>query len=309
MKVFVLGATGTAGRSTLPVLLAAGHDVYAHARSEAGRQWISTMQATPAVGDSSDPARLRTWLKGCDAVIDLRVSVPDAAHAPFPWAWREYARLRGRECGTVVDAALDTGVHRVVRDTVTMTYDDGGDTWLDESHPTRASGALAANLTAEHHLARFTAAGGSGVVIRFGGFYGPHDEFSKEVIAAALKGRSLVLGPAAGWTSATHTADLGSALAGALTAPAGVYNAVDDEPLTRRELHQLLASAAGRPVHPYPAWTSRLASGPVRSLARSHRVSNAKLRTLGWRPSVPSRRQGWLDAFERSTRIQTKIDD
>lgn len=299
MKVLVLGATGSAGRSTLPLLLAAGHDVHAHARSDTGHRWIATLGATPVRGDSSDPARLRTWLRGCDAVIDLRVRVPEPAHAPLPWAWRDYARLRGRECGVLVDAALDAEVSRVVRDTVTMTYDEGDDAWLDESFPTRASGALAANLVAEHHLARFTAFGGSGVVIRCGGFYGPHDEFSKEVMAAARKGRSLILGPAAGWTSAIHTADVGRALAAALTAPAGIYNAVDDEPLTRRELHDLLADAAGRTVRPYPAWTVRLTSGPVRSLARSHRVTNAKLRDLGWRPSIPSRRQGWPDVFAR----------
>lgn len=301
MKIFVLGATGTAGRSTLPLLLADGHEVRAHARSDAGRRWIATLGATPVEGDSFDPGLLRTWLRGCEAVIDLRVSVPDAARAALPWAWHEYARLRGAECGVVVDAALDADVSRVVRDTVTMTYDDGSDTWLDESYPTRASGALAANLTAEQHLARFSAAGGSGVVIRFGGFYGPDDEFSNDVIAAARKGRSLVLGPAAGWTSAIHTDDVGPALAAALTAPAGIYNAVDDEPLTRRDLLDLLSDAAGRTVSPYPSWTARLAPSPVRSLSRSHRVSNARLRTLGWRPTVPSRRQGWPEAFARQT--------
>lgn len=297
MKILILGASGVAGRSVTPLAVAAGHDVLAHVRSDTARSWAATLGATTVEGDPSDPARLRSWLRGCDAVIDLRVRVPDAAHASLPWAWREYARLRGRGCGEVVDAALAAGVPRVVRDTVTMTYADGGDRWLDETSPTRASGALAANLTAEGHLARLTAAGGDGVALRFGGFYGPDDEFSRELIAAARKGRSLVIGPPEGWTSATHTADIGPALMTALAAPAGVYNAVDDEPMTRHDLIGVLAEAAGRPVRPFPAWTARLAASPVRSLTRSHRVSNARLRGLGWLPSVPSRREGWPAAW------------
>ncbi len=299
MKILILGATGVAGGSVLPRLLSAGHDVLAHARSASRAGQLLQLGARPVLGDSFDPACLREWMCGADAVIDLRVQVPDARRALLPWGWQRYARLRGAECGKVVDAAIATGVPRVVRDTVTMTYADGGDRWLDERQPTHAGGHLAANLTAEAHLARLTAAGGQGVAVRFGGFYGPSDEFSQETMAAARRGRSLALGDPAGYTSAVHTDDIGSALLVGLSAPGGVYNAVDDEPMTRAALSKLMAEAVGRAgLKAYPAWLAATASSPIRALTRSQRVSNRLLKSLGWQPTVPTRRTGWPQAFE-----------
>lgn len=297
MRVIILGASGVAGRSLVPHLLSLGHDVTVQARTMARLQMLVDAGGTPFPGDASDPQTLRTMLQGHDAVYDLRVSVPKTSRAALPGSWRRYAELRGRGSGQVVDAALDVGVPRVIRDTVTMVYAPGGNTWIDESHPVRAHGSLAANLVAERQLARLTSAGGEGVAVRFGGFYGADDPFSRDVIAMAMTGRSLLTGAPTGWTSAIHTMDVGTALASVLNAPAGIYNAVDDDPLTRRELLGVLADASGRALRSMPRWTAWLASTPVRSLSRSHRVSNARLRSLGWRPLVASRRDGWPAAF------------
>ena len=301
MKVKVLGATGTAGRAAIPVLVAAGHDVFGHARTDSAAAAVAVLGDTPVRADTDDPDELRAMLTGADAVVDLRVAIPPATRAALPLAWREYARLRDTGTGLVVDAALRAGVQRVIHDTVTMVYADGGDAQLDEDSPVDATGALVANLAAERHLARLSAAGGTGVALRFAQFYGPDDRFSRELMSAARRGRALLAGRPEGWTSALHTDDVGQAVLVALTAPAGFYNVVDDEPLRRRDVLDLLAQSAARTVRPFPAWTSSLASAPVRALARSQRVSAARFRALGWRPSVPSRRQGWPEAFAAFT--------
>jgi nucleoside-diphosphate-sugar epimerase len=298
MKVTVLGATGSAGRSALPALSAAGHEVLAHARTDAGAEMVASLGATAVRGDTDALEVLRDMITGCDAVIDLRVAIPPASRAPLPWAWREYSRLRGIGAGTLVEAALAARVPQLVHDTVTMVYADGGDELLDEDSRVLAPGALQANLLAERHLARFTASGGVGVALRFGAFYGPHDEFSRDLIGAARRGRGMVVGAPDAWTSAVHTDDVGPALLVALTAPAGVYNVVDDEPLRRRDLLAVLAEAAGiSRVRPLPSWTVRAAAAPVRAITRSQRVSAARFRALGWQPTVPSRRDGWPRAF------------
>ncbi|HXV93109.1 MAG TPA: NAD(P)-dependent oxidoreductase [Pseudonocardia sp.] len=299
MRILVLGATGVAGRSLLPPLLDAGHDVRAHVRSAGNEPMIRGLGARPLHGDPEDRATLTGWLSGCDAAVDLRVAIPPPSRAALPAAWRRYRHLRDTATGLLVDAAVDAGVPRLVHDTVTMVYADGGDAVIEEDHPVDAPGALAANLAAERHLGRFSQSGGTGVALRFGAFYGPSDEFSRSLVRAARAGRALVVGPPQGWTSAIHTDDVGPALLAALSAPPGVYNVVDDEPLRRSELLEILASAAGRPgLRRYPEWTTRLAAAPVRALARSHRVS-ARLftETTGWRPRVPGRRAGWPQVF------------
>lgn len=306
MRVVVLGATGTAGRSAVPVLVAAGHQVLAHSRSDDGAARLAAAGATPLRGDSDDVATLRSWLTGADAAIDLRVSVPSPSRAMNPRAWHEYTRLRGRASAVLVDAALLADVPRVIRDTVTMVYADGRSTPLDEDSPLDAHGALAANLAAETHVERLTAVGGTGVVLRFAPFYGPDDEFSRALMAAARRGRVPLLGPLDGWTSAVHTDDVGPALLHALSAPAGIYNVADDEPLTRRVLLAVLADAAGlRRVRPLPRSLGHLAPAPLQSLTRSHRVDASRFRALGWRPTVRTRRSGWPRAFAAAAAATT----
>jgi nucleoside-diphosphate-sugar epimerase len=302
MKLFVLGGTGVAGRATLRHLR--GHDVSALARTpEAGRA-VEAAGARPVSGDPDDPAQLRRWLDGVDAAIDLRVRIPTPGRAVLPGAWREYVRLRDTAAGRLVDAAIDVGTPRVVHDTVSMVYADGGDTWLDEDAAVDAPGFMAANLACEAHLGRLSAAGGVGVALRFAQFYGPDDEYSRQVVAQARRGRALVLADLASYSSAIHTEDVGAAVALAATAPglaAGIYNVADDEPLRHGELVAVLSEAAGRPVRPPPAWLTRLVPGAIgTALTRSNRVRNAKFRAAtGWRPSVPSRRTGWPAVFCR----------
>ena len=81
----------------------------------------------------------------------------------------------------------------------------------------------------------------------------------------------------------------------ALVLPSGVYNVVDDQPVTHRELVDALADAAGAP-HPRlpPAWATVLTGLVGRLLARSQRISNRKLRGASdWAPRYPSVREGY----------------
>ena len=91
--------------------------------------------------------------------------------------------------------------------------------------------------------------------------------------------------------------DAASAAAAALDFDAGTYNVVDDEPVTRREYFDTLASALGLPPPKFPPlWTVHLLGSTGELLSRSLRISNRKLRRAsGWAPKVPSVREGWAD--------------
>jgi nucleoside-diphosphate-sugar epimerase len=276
--------------------------VRAHARSDAKAELVERLGAVPVRGNAEGDDLLR-WLPGTDAVVDLRISIPSTSRAVLPGSWREYQRLRGPVAGQLVDAAITAGVPRVVHDTVTMIYADGGDDVLTEDSPVDAPGHLHANVVTEQHLMRFTAAGGTGVALRFGQFYGPDDAYSLDLYRRARRGQALVVGQGQGWSSAIHTDDVGPAVAAALSVPAGVYNVVDDEPLRRSDLVAVLASAVGREkLRTPPSFLTSLAPAPVRALARSQRVSAERFRQVtGWRPSVPSRRSGLPQAASRSS--------
>jgi nucleoside-diphosphate-sugar epimerase len=299
MNILLLGGTGTAGRSTLPVLLAAGHTVSVHVRSDLAAARLQPLGVSAIRFDAEDPEALVSVLRGQDAVIDHRVSLPPTSRSILPGAWRSFQHLRDPALSLLVDAMIHAGVPRLVRDLVTFVYEDGGDAWLDEASPVSASGPMAANLLAEAHVSRLTAAGGQGVVLRCGLFYGPDDRMSVETMRLARRGAALLLGADAAWHSALYTGDVGTAVLAALRVAPGVYNVVDDEPLRRCELAALLAQSAGRRrIHRPPGLMVPLAGAAARVQARSHRISSQRFReATGWRPRVPTRREGWPAAF------------
>lgn len=237
-------------------------------------------------------------------MVDHRVQIPPSARAALPGAWRTFRYLRDQATAQLVEAMIEVEVSRLVRDVVSFVYADGGDRWLDEDSLVAASGPMAANLACEGLVARLTSAGGAGVILRCGLFYGPDDRMSAETVRLARRGFATVLGPEEAWHSALHTADVGPAVTAALEVPGGVYNLVDDEPFRRGDLVALLASCAGRSQlrrPPRVAVPLAGAAGPVQ--ARSQRVNAACFHDLtGWRPTVPSRRTGWPAAFTQQVR-------
>jgi nucleoside-diphosphate-sugar epimerase len=56
---------------------------------------------------------------------------------------------------------------------------------------------------------------------------------------------AIVLGRPDSYVSSIHLADAVAAVVAALRAPAGFFNIVDDEPLTKRAYAKALAAAAG----------------------------------------------------------------
>ena len=83
-------------------------------------------------------------------------------------------------------------------------------------------------------------------MLRLGLFYGPGAHHSERFLALARHHVVPLIGHPESYLSSIHLVDGGTAVAAALHVPAGTYNIVDDEPLTKREYAQALALAAGK---------------------------------------------------------------
>src|SRR5262245_15315775 len=157
-----------------------------------------------------------------------------------------------------------------------MIYPDRGAAWIDEGCPPDHFPMARANLAAEASANGFSAAGGAGVVLRFGWFYGPGARHSEEFFALARHHIAVMLGRPDGYVSSIHVADAGAAAAAALALPAGTYNVVDDEPLTKRCYADALAAAAGKAAWlRVPGRAALILGDRATSLTRSLRVRNA----------------------------------
>jgi nucleoside-diphosphate-sugar epimerase len=143
---------------------------------------------------------------------------------------------------------------------------------------------------------------GEGLVLRYGGFYGPGTAISlapDAVIAAAIRKRRFpVIGDGGGVAAHVHIDDAAAATAAAVERGGpGIYNVVDDEPAPVREWLPVLASALdAKPPRRVPRWLGRLAAGETATLmaTEARGASNEKAkRELGWKPRYASWRQGF----------------
>lgn len=152
---------------------------------------------------------------------------------------------------------------------------DGG--WVTEespAEPARETGRLLRE-TEELVVAQ------NGIVTRLAGIYGPGRSV---LLRKFFDGTAMIEGDGAKWINQAHRDDIASAIVHLIEARAlGIFNVNDDVPLAQRELYAWLAERFAQPLPP---------SGPI-DLNRKRgwtnkRVSNAKLRALGWAPRFPS---------------------
>jgi len=249
-----------------------------------------------------DRAALSEAFRGHDAVVNLATAMPSMATFVFRRAWRPTERVRIEGSGAVVDAALAAGVRRLVQESVSMIYPDRGDEWIDEAVEPDPVPNSKGNLAAEASAQRFSEAGGTGIVLRLGLFYGSGARHSEQFLTMARHHVVPLIGNPETYLSSIHVVDGGAAVAAALHVPAGTYNVVDDEPLTKRDFANALAFAAGkRPWVRGPGRLALLLGDRMASLTRSMRVSNRRFRAAsGWLPRYPSAREGWIATTERT---------
>jgi nucleoside-diphosphate-sugar epimerase len=139
-----------------------------------------------------------------------------------------------------------------------------------------------------------------GIVLRYGGFYGPGTsmEPGAEEYELVRKRKFPLVGNGAGVWSFIHVADAADATVAAIEhGRRGVYNVVDDEPAPVNVWLPTFAEQLGakRPMH-LPRFVGRLFAGEtgVIMMTELRGASNAKAkRELAWRPAHPSWRQGF----------------
>lgn len=297
MRCFVTGATGVVGRPVVRALVDAGHDVRAVARDDVKATGLRDAGADPVMVDLFDGPAIADAVVGSDAILHLATSVPPIARMARPSAWRDHNRLRTETTEHLLTAARAHGITRFVKESITFAYPDRGGDWIDESVALdRSITPLLPTIEGERLVQTFTDGGGSGVVLRFGLFYGPDARSTDEALRVARFRGSTVAGRSDAYLSSIHSDDAAAAVLAALVAPPGVYNAVDDEPLTRREYLDAFAAAFGLGrLRPTPGAALRVVGGSgAKALTASQRVSNARFReATGWAPRYRSAREGW----------------
>ena len=295
MKVFVTGATGVLGRFAVHALLGDGHQVTGVARGIDKARVARGAGATPAACvHLFDVEKLTEALRGFDVVCNLATHIPVGAAGLRRGSWRVNDRLRSEGSRTVAAAAEAAGVRRLVQESVSFLYTDGGEGWISETSPLSVTRALEPAAVAESNATSFASASREAVVLRFGSVVGD-DPATKWLLDRARAGRPIGFGQAESWAHLVHPEDAGTAVAAALNAPGGVYN-VGADPVRRGAMLGVFGEVVDRAsVGFLPRLVVKMAGERLEPLARSHRISSAKLHEVtGWKPAHPVFEPRWI---------------
>jgi 2-alkyl-3-oxoalkanoate reductase len=319
MRVFIAGATGAIGRRLVPRLIGAGHSVTGLTRTPAKAALLRELGATPVVADALDQRAIRAAVNAAhpDVIVHELTDLTGALDLRrFDRSFTNSNRLRTIGTDYLLTAAGDCGVKRIVAQSYCgWPYARSGghvkseDDPFDPNPPREQRWSLDAIRHLEEVVTK--AATPIGVVLRYGGFYGPDTGlFDVAVIEQFRKRRMPVIGGGTAWWSFIHIDDAADGTALAIAQGVGIYNIVDDDPAPVHDWLPATAAMLGAkpPLH-VPAWLARLLAGEhlVVMMTESRAGSNAKAkRELGWRPRHPSWRQGFAEVIGQQARLPAK---
>ena len=297
LRIFIAGASGTLGRRLVPQLVARGHHVTGTTRSRADA--LRALGAEPVVVDPLDADAIReAVLQARPDVVVHQLTALAGVGMTRNWdkAFALTNRLRTEGTDHLIAAARAAGARRLVWQSYAgwpyarvgskvKTEDDP----LDPEPPADARETLAAIRHLEEAV---TGSGLEGVVLRYGGFYGPGTSLDEggEHRDLIRKRRFPLAGAGTGVWSFVHIDDAAAATVSAIEGTAtGVFNVVGDDPAATAEWLPALARQLGAPPpRRLPGWLVRIAAGPqaYSLMTRQRGASNAKAkRELGWRPA------------------------
>ncbi len=308
MKIFIAGGSGVLGRRLVTRLVSGGHEVVAMTRSPGKTATLQELGAEGAVADALDrQAVIKALLRAEPEVVIHQLTALTGVSNLRNFD-REFAltnRLRTEGTDNLLEGARAAGARRFIAQSYGgWNYARGGaiakseEDYFDPSPPA----AQRQSLSAFRHLESAILGAGEieGLVLRYGGFYGPGTSIAHdgEVTELIRRRRLPIIGAGTGIWSFLHIDDAATATVAAVErGDPGVYNVADDDPAPVSDWLPALADAVGaKPPHRIPLWLGRLAAGEVTvsMMTQIRGISNVKAkRELGWSPWYPSYRDGF----------------
>lgn len=276
MARILIAGCGYVGQATADLFADAGWEVEGWTASAETAEKLSGKSYPVAAIDIGDPDQIARQSKSFDAVIHC-ASTRGGDVDLYRRVYRQgAANLLGRFTGSTILFTSSTSV-----------YAQKAGEWVTEesaAEPAHETGKILRE-TEELVLAR------RGIVARLAGIYGPG---RSALLKKFLSGEAIIDPETDRFVNQVHRDDIATALFLLLdrqSHSAGIYNVVDDEPLPQSACYHWLAKKLDRPLPSAGRSTSAAKRG-----RSNKRVSNARLKSLGWSPRYPV----FAEAMEKS---------
>ncbi|EDX82739.1 NAD dependent epimerase/dehydratase family [Synechococcus sp. PCC 7335] len=311
MKIFIAGASGTMGHALIPQLVKAGYAVTALSRTPQKLHALKQMGATPVLGDVFDRPHLNQLVADAapNVVIHQLTSLGNQAQDPFT----ETNRLRTEGTANLIHAAQRTSVQRFIAQSVAfLSQSPDGEltheaTLLYRDAPPPLRSVVEAVASLEHQVLSLTEM--TGVVLRYGHFYGPGTYYANDgvITTAVRQGLYPIVDQEAGTCSFVQIEDAATATVQAITqGSAGIYTIVDDAPVLMRQWlsdYSRLLQAPAPPVLSAEMARTQLDPVSLYFATQQQGAVNQKARqVLGWQP----RYSNWHVGFQAMLGAQPK---
>jgi nucleoside-diphosphate-sugar epimerase len=282
MRIFVAGASGAIGKRLVPLLVENGHEVVGTTRSPEKVGSLRAGGAEPAVVDLLDPEAVIAAVHSARPEVVVHEATALAATSltnmrKFDDEFAPTNRLRSEGTDHLLAAARAAGAYRFVAQSFAgWPYAREGGPVKSEDDPLDPNPpkAMRRTLAAIRHLETVVvgAEGIEGVVLRYGGLYGPGTSLSTgegDIYVDQIRKRRFPVVGGGGLWSFVHIDNAVSATLAAIErGTRGIYNIVDDEPAPVSEWLPALAMAVGaKPPHRSPPGSATFSS--VRQRSRS----------------------------------------
>jgi nucleoside-diphosphate-sugar epimerase len=307
-RVFVAGASGAIGKRLVPRLVEGGYEVFAMTRTRAKTDGLRAIGAAPVLADGLDRSAVMEAVMRSEPEVVIHEMTGLHGLTSVRNFDKQFAltnRLRTEGTDHLLEATRAAGARRFIAQSFgNWGYEPTRSRATTEEDPLNPNPPAnqRRSFAAVRHLERavLEAEGLEGLVLRYGGLYGPGTGLADDGDMTPLvrKRRLPIIGDGSGVWSFIHVDDAAAATVAAVErGDPGIYNIVDDEPAPASEWLPELARALGAPPPRHlPVWLGRLAAGDaaVSMFTRIQGSDNSKAkRELGWTPRYASWREGF----------------
>jgi nucleoside-diphosphate-sugar epimerase len=276
MPRILIAGCGYVGQATADLFHAAGWDVEGWTASEESRAALSAKPYPSCQVDISNCDQVAERPGTFDAVIHCASSRGGGVES--------YRQIYLNGTRNLLDRFTET---KLLFTSSTSVYAQGDGSWVTEESETQPVRDTALVLLETEKLVLER----RGTVARLAGIYGPG---RSALLSKFLAGTAIIDPESDRFVNQVHRHDIASAIFFLLTRETQetqIYNVVDDQPMLQTECYRWLAQRLDRPLPPIGKSTGQRKRG-----SSNKRVSNAKLRSLGWTPRYPT----FVDAMETS---------
>jgi nucleoside-diphosphate-sugar epimerase len=276
MPRILIAGCGYVGQEAADLFHAAGWAVEGWTESARSAASLSAKPYPVTDVDISEPAQIANRVGTFDAVIHCASSRGGDAEA--------YRRIYLDGARNLLESFHGS---KILFTSSTSVYAQRDGSWVTEESETKPMRETGRILLEAEGLVRDR----GGIVARLAGIYGPG---RSALLSKFLTGTAIVDPENDRFINQVHRDDIASTLFFLLNRKAEgaqVYNVVDDQPILQSECYRWLAQRLNRPLPLIGKSTQERKRGES-----NKRVSNAKLRGLGWTPQYPT----FAEAMEKS---------